>query len=154
MSYQLINNIPVWGEPIKEALDQLSNCAKKAEKCALMADHHQGYSVPIGGIVSYRDKVSPSAVGFDIACGNKAVRLDIPAEEAKKNINTIMDDISLTLSFGVGLKNQERVDNALFDDPSWKIKAAKEQKKLAQEQLGTVGSGNHYVDIFIDEENN
>ncbi len=152
MPYQIINNIPVWGEPIKEAVEQISNCAKNADKCALMADHHQGYSVPIGGIVAYHNKVSPSAVGFDIACGNKAIKLDIPAQEVRNNINQIMDDIFSTLSFGVGMKNNEHVGHQLFDDPSWKIKIAKENKKLAQEQLGTVGSGNHYVDVFVDEE--
>ena len=153
MSYKIINNIPVWGEPIKEAIDQISNCAKNADYCALMADHHQGYAVPIGGVVAYKDKISPSGVGYDIACGNKAVRLDIPAEEAKKNIKKIMDDIYSTISFGIGMKNAEQVDHPLFDDPAWEIDIARKNKSLAQEQLGTVGSGNHYVDIFVDEKN-
>src|SRR3990172_8262935 len=102
MAYQLIKNIPVWGEPIPEAVDQIANCAKDAEYCALMADHHQGYAVPIGGVVAYKDKVSPSGVGFDIACGNKAVLTDIPASEIRANIHTIMDDIWANLSFGIG----------------------------------------------------
>src|SRR5688572_12025726 len=114
MSYKLIKNIPVWGEPIDEAVDQIANCAKNAEHAALMADHHQGYAVPIGGVIAYSDKISPSGVGYDIACGNKAVRLDIPASEVKKKISTIMDDIYNTLSFGVGLKNNEKVDHPLF----------------------------------------
>ncbi len=45
----------------------------------LMADNHKGYAVPIGGVVAYRGKISPSGVGYDIGCGNKAVRLDMPA---------------------------------------------------------------------------
>ncbi|MBF0522323.1 MAG: RtcB family protein [Candidatus Omnitrophica bacterium] len=156
MSFQLIHNIPVWGEPIDEAVNQLINCAKTADKCALMADHHPGYAVPIGGVVAYRDKISPSGVGYDIACGNKAVRLDIPADEVKDHIKEIMTDIFETLSFGIGLKNNERVDHPLFhDDAAWQLGVAKELKlkKLAQEQLGTIGSGNHYVDLFTDEEN-
>ena len=81
MPYQIIN-IPVWGEPIPQAVEQITNCGNAA-RCALMADHHQGYAVPIGAVVAYHDKVSPG-VGYDIACGNKAVRLDISAVEAKK----------------------------------------------------------------------
>ncbi len=154
MPFQKINNIPVWGEPIGEAVNQIVNCAKNADYCALMADHHPGYAVPIGGVVAYHDKISPSGVGYDIACGNKAVRLDVPYAEVKKNIKLIMNDISSILSFGVGLKNQERVDHPLFkDDDAWSIGVVKECKKLAQEQLGTIGSGNHYVDIFHDELN-
>jgi tRNA-splicing ligase RtcB len=152
MPFKMINNIPVWGEPIEEALQQIANCAKDAHYTALMADHHQGYAVPIGGVVAYKDKISPSGVGYDIACGNKAVRLDVPAHEVRANIRKIMDDIWLTLSFGVGLKNQEDVDHPLFgDDNAWNIPEVKKLKSLARSQLGTIGSGNHYVDIFVDE---
>jgi len=154
MAYQFINNIPVWGEPLEGAVSQIKNCAKDAQYCALMADHHPGYAVPIGGVVAYRNKVSPSGVGYDIACGNKAVRLDISADEVQKNIKQIMDDIFSILSFGVGMRNNERVDHPLFDDDSaWTIKIAKKNKNLAREQLGTIGSGNHYVDLFLDEQN-
>ena len=69
---QLIDNIPVWGPPDEGALSQIKTCAKTADKVALMADHHKGYAVPIGGVVAYKDSISPSGVGFDIACGNKA----------------------------------------------------------------------------------
>src|ERR1700682_2268280 len=116
---RLIDNIPVWGNPIDDgALTQIRNCAKTAAHVAMMADHHKGYAVPIGGVVAYEDSISPSGVGYDIACGNKAVLLDIPAEEIKRNIRTIMDDVFRIVSFGVGRKNEdERVDHDLFDDP-------------------------------------
>ncbi len=153
MGYQKIDNIPIWGEPLKDAVDQMRNCAKKADYCALMADHHIGYAVPIGGVIAYKDKISPSGVGYDIACGNKAVRLDISAQEARTNIKKIMNEIYETLSFGVGMRNIEKVDHPLFDDPAWKIDIAKKNKELARSQLGTIGSGNHYVDIFVDEQN-
>lgn len=151
MPFQSIDKIPIWGEPIEGAVKQIKNCAKTAERCALMADHHPGYAVPIGGVVAYKNKVSPSGVGYDIACGNKAVLLDIPVSEVKKNIKTIMDDIFSTLSFGVGQKNDETVDHELFDDDAWKIQIAGKQKGMARSQLGTIGSGNHYVDLFEDE---
>ena len=153
MTVEMIQGVPVWGDPLDNAVAQILNCAGEADAVALMADHHLGYSVPIGGIVAYRDKLNPAGVGYDIACGNKAVRLDIPAREVKANIQTIMDDVWRTISFGIGRKNKERVDHQLFDDdPAWHLPVAHNLKKLAAEQLGTVGSGNHYVDIFEDEQ--
>jgi tRNA-splicing ligase RtcB len=148
---ELIDNIPVWGTPDDGAVKQIANCRKDAVHVALMADHHLGYAVPIGGVVAYEGQVSPSGVGFDIACGNKAVLLDVPAAEVRANIKAIMDDVWRTVSFGVGRKNAEPVDHAVFDDPAWQSEHAKPLKDLARSQLGTVGSGNHYVDLFEDE---
>jgi tRNA-splicing ligase RtcB len=74
-----IENIPVWGEHEDKTLAQIKTCAATADRAALMADGHLGYAVPIGGVVAYKDAISPSGVGFDIACGNKAVRLDMPS---------------------------------------------------------------------------
>lgn len=80
---KIIEGIPVWGSPVDEgAMSQMRTCMKTADKLALMADHHKGYAVPIGGVVAYRDKVSPSGVGFDIACGNKAILTDALASAA------------------------------------------------------------------------
>src|SRR5580700_10950920 len=151
---QLIDNIPVWGSPVDEgALRQIKNCARTADHVALMADHHLGYAVPIGGVVGYRESVSPSGVGYDIACGNKAVRTDADANDVRHSIGPLMNDVFETISFGVGRKNDdERVDHELFDDPAWSLAAMKPLKETARQQLGTVGSGNHYVDIFADEE--
>jgi tRNA-splicing ligase RtcB (3'-phosphate/5'-hydroxy nucleic acid ligase) len=151
---RLIDNIPVWGSPVDEgALRQIKNCAREADHVALMADHHLGYAVPIGGVVAYANSISPSGVGYDIACGNKAVLTDANSAEVRANIARIMDDVWDKISFGVGRKNDdEKVDDALFDDDAWKISAVAPLKEIARQQLGTVGSGNHYVDIFSDEE--
>ncbi len=98
--------------------------------------------------------ISPSGVGFDIACGNEAVRLDMPGGELRTKIRTIMDDIWTTLSFGVGRKNSERVEHAIFDQghPGWDLDATRPLRHKAEAQLGTIGSGNHYVDLFTDEQ--
>ena len=149
---QFIDNIPIWGAPDPGAVSQIKTCALTADKVALMADHHKGYAVPIGGVVAYRDAISPSGVGYDIACGNKAVCVDMPAAELRANIQSIMDDVWTTISFGVGRKNNERVEHALFESPGWKAQAASPLKEMARQQLGTVGSGNHYVDLFTDEQ--
>jgi tRNA-splicing ligase RtcB len=148
-----IAGVPVWGSPLDEgAFLQIANCAKDAVHVALMADHHKGYAVPIGGVVAYEDKVSPSGVGFDIGCGNKAVRLDIPARAVRAKIKPIMDMIWSHLSFGVGRNNKTEVDHALFDDELWRMNPVKTLKQMARNQLGTIGSGNHYVDLFADEQ--
>ncbi len=149
---RLIDNIPVWGPPDEGALSQIKTCAKTADKVALMADHHKGYAVPIGGVVAYKNSISPSGVGFDIACGNKAVLLDMPGSALRADIAKIMDAVWQTISFGIGRRNEERVDHPLFESPAWKCEAAAPLKQMALEQLGTVGSGNHYVDLFTDEE--
>lgn len=157
MSYQMYGEIPVYGQlEGNDTLVQIQSCAKEAVGAALMADHHLGYSMPIGGVVAYENKISPSGIGFDIACGNKAVRLDVSGVEILKNIKTIMDDIWKTISFGVGRKNEESVEHPMFErdgDPAWAIPEILDLKRKAAAQLGTVGSGNHYVDIFLDEEN-
>ena len=150
---QLVNKVPVWGVPLDNAVEQMAACAAEAEYVALMADHHLGYSVPIGGVLAYENKVSPSAVGFDIACGNKAIRLDADSGEIRANIGELMDEICAVISFGMGRKNRQPVDADLFLSPTWRdIPVAGGLKELAQSQLGTVGSGNHYVDIFVDAE--
>jgi len=149
---QLIDNIPVWGPPDEGALSQIRTCARTADKVALMADHHKGYAVPIGGVVAYKDSISPSGVGFDIACGNKAVLLDMPGSALRADIGNIMDDVWQTISFGIGRRNAEQVDHPLFESAAWKCEAAAPLKQTAREQLGTVGSGNHYVDLFTDEQ--
>lgn len=145
----------MFGTEVDEgALRQIKACAQTAHKAALMADHHKGYAVPIGGVVAYRDAISPSGVGFDIACGNKAVRLDTPAQHVRENIGSLMDEVFKTISFGVGRSNEEPIgEQPLFerDYPGWDLEATKPLKRMAQNQLGTVGSGNHYVDIFVDE---
>lgn len=150
---RFVQEVPVWGEPVEAAaLEQILRCRPAAAGAALMADHHQGYAVPIGGVVAYEGKVSPSGVGYDIACGNKAVLTDAPAAEVKARIATIMDDVWRSISFGIGRHSKERVDHELFDDPTWKLQPVRDFKDEARAQLGTVGSGNHYVDIFEDED--
>jgi tRNA-splicing ligase RtcB (3'-phosphate/5'-hydroxy nucleic acid ligase) len=152
--YKIVDNIPVWGEPLQDAVNQAVTVAKRAEKVALMADHHIGYAMPIGGVAAYQGQISPSGAGYDIGCGNKAVLLDADAAEVRRDIASIMDAVWSYISFGVGRKNAEEVEHELFDDdPAWEIPAVRKHKKMAREQLGTVGSGNHYVDLFVDEQN-
>ena len=66
--------------------------------------------------------------------------------------DSIMDDIFGHFVFGICQKNRVRVDHELFDDDAWRLAAVKPLKEMAREQLGTIGGGNHYVDILVDEQ--
>jgi tRNA-splicing ligase RtcB len=143
--------ITTFGPVDERALAQLERCAEIAEAAVLCADHHVGYSQPIGGVVAYREHISPSGVGYDIACGNKAVKTDLRAEEVP--IAEMMDEIFARIEFGVGRNNQTPVDDSVVDEIRDAAFAPQRQfVDLAWAQLGTVGSGNHYVDLFSDED--
>lgn len=151
-----MKTIITFGKVDEGALLQAQNCLNEAEYIALMGDNHKGYGMPVGGVAVYKDKISPAGVGFDIACGNKAVKLDIKYSEVKDYLPTIAEKIWDTMSFGIGRKNDTPVSHKLFEDSAWEevdfLKDNPELKKKAQAQLGTIGSGNHYVDVFRDEQ--
>ena len=121
-----------------------------------MADGHLGYIMPIGGVAAFREQVSVTGVGFDIACGNAAIRTNLRRDNLE-DLRGIADEIQEQLSFGIGRKNtlpDAPVDHPLFDSDAWNALPANVREKLrdkARTQLGTIGSGNHYVDIFVDE---
>src|ERR1700733_11555214 len=143
------------GEVEGEVMAQMEEAARH-EACyaALMADNHIGYCVPVGGVIAYEGKICVNGVGFDIACGNKAVLCDCDAEALKANIYRTMNEVQKHISFGVGRKNNEKVEHSIFDDDVWnELEILRNLKDKAAAQLGTVGSGNHYVDIFTDELN-
>ena len=143
----------VFGQHDEATLRQIENCIDAgAERGVLCADGHKGYAQPIGGVVAYKDGISVSGVGFDIACGNLAVLTDAKAGEVAPKIKSIMDDVVREISFGIGRKAKTRVDHELFEDEAWKIAPISGLKEMARDQLGTVGGGNHYVDIFADEQ--
>lgn len=157
---ETMNNVAVFGEHEPNTLKQLEDVASRAERAALMADGHLGYVMPIGGVAAYREKVSVVGVGFDIACGNAAIRTDLQYTPAlAEDLPALADAIQDAVSFGMGRKNRASdapVDHALFDSPSWDALPGHAKEGLrskARAQLGTVGSGNHYVDVFADESN-
>lgn len=161
----------VKGNPIdKGAVTQMETCLE--DECvrggALCADHHLGYSMPIGGVVAYdKNHISPSGVGYDIGCGNKAVKTNVHKSELEDGeITRIMDAIYSEIHFGMKPQHQyksdakshiQKVEHEIFELPIWdEIGYLKNEPELmidlAKLQLGSVGSGNHYVDIFHDED--
>ena len=154
----------IFGQHDEQTILQFQHVRAGAVDAALMADGHVGYVMPIGGVAAYRDQVSVVGVGFDIACGNAAIRTDLTLEslgrtpdEAHRTLTSIANAVADTVSFGMGRKNRADdapVDHPLFGDPAWSAVPPKHRQALlakARQQLGTVGSGNHYVDILADE---
>lgn len=142
----------IFGAHEADTVAQIRRCVDLGGvRGVLCADGHKGYAQPIGGVVAYRDAVSVSGVGFDIACGNMAVRTDAPAAEVRARTGVILDDICTQISFGIGRSSQHRVEHSLFEDDLWREEPFRHLKSMAEDQLGTVGGGNHYVDIFVDE---
>jgi len=143
----------IFGEHDEATIAQIERCVEAGgERAVLCADGHKGYAQPIGGVVAYTDKISLSGVGFDIACGNLAIRTDATRAQVAPAMEEIMNEVVRDVSFGIGQKSKTRIDHELFDDPAWEMSPMRELKQTAADQLGTVGGGNHYVDIFADEE--
>jgi tRNA-splicing ligase RtcB (3'-phosphate/5'-hydroxy nucleic acid ligase) len=151
-----VSGLKIFGQHDEATIQQLKRCAaaERNAPAVLCADGHLGYSMPIGGVVGYRDHVSPSGVGYDIACGNLAIRTNLAAADlAPPEYVRIANAIQRRISFGMGRHNDEPVrDHPVFDAIA--RSPVTEQCRLlglAREQLGTVGGGNHYVDVLEDE---
>src|SRR5947208_14457556 len=139
---EAMSKVKTFGDVDARSLEQLKRCiaAGDAEFGVLCADHHPGYSQPIGGAIAYEGYVSPSGVGYDIGCGNKAActELTVADLDALGGVERIMREITRRISFGMGVPAQERADHPVLE----KIAAApfEPQRKLAQnaaKQLGT-----------------
>ncbi|MFW6074136.1 MAG: RtcB family protein [Chloroflexota bacterium] len=147
----------IFGDHDAKTIQQLRDVASRAERAALMADGHLGYIMPIGGVAAFKEEVSVTGVGFDIACGNAAIRTNLQRDDLP-NLRKLADEIHETLSFGLGRKNLDDdapVDHPLFNSPAWDALPRNVQgslKEKARTQLGTIGSGNHFVDIFSDDQ--
>ena len=147
--------LTVFGAHEDATVTQMRACMAVGNAVAgvLCADGHLGYAQPVGGVVAYEGQVSISGVGFDIACGNLAARLDTRFEEIAPRVPQILGDIRRAISFGIGRANAERVEHpVLDDDEAWAASGMEDYRRKAAAQLGTVGGGNHYVDLLRDEE--
>jgi tRNA-splicing ligase RtcB len=148
-----VHRLVTFGEVEPASLGQLERCLEASgtgSRGVLCADHHKGYSMPIGGVVASDRVVMPAGVGYDIGCGNCAVQT--PLQAAAVDVPRIMDEIWRTISFGMGRRNGERIaDHPIFDAIAKSpVKQQRSELANARAQLGTVGGGNHYVDLFED----
>src|SRR5437867_12917694 len=92
----------VFGTHDEKTLEQLRDVATRAERVALMADGHVGYVMPIGGVAAYDNKASVVGVGFDIACGNAAIRTNLKLDQfERRELENLADEIQRSIAFGV-----------------------------------------------------
>ena len=148
-------DMKIFGEHDDRTREQMACCMQYGSVVGgvLCADGHLGYAQPVGGVIAYEDHISVSGVGFDIACGNLAVKLDVPKHAIEDCVEPLIEEIAANVSFGLGRSNAEKVEHPLFDSSLWhEAEGIGRLKDMARQQLGTVGSGNHYVDLFDDEE--
>ena len=140
----------IWGDNLESgALDQMKNASRLpvAVAGALMPDAHQGYGLPIGGVLATRDAVIPYAVGVDIACRMKLTVLDLPMSALERDQDRLARALENETRFGVGAEFRARRDHAVMD-ADWRItEVTSRLKDRAWGQLGTSGSGNHFVEF-------
>ncbi len=145
-------NFPVWGlEGIEAgALAQMRTAIQLpiAVAGALMPDAHQGYGLPIGGVLATTaNTIIPFAVGVDIACRMCLSVFDLPAETVDNEKDKLKTILGSNTHFGIGGTTKEYFDASLFDSKTWsETKVIRNLKDKAYAQLGTSGTGNHFVE--------
>lgn len=116
---------------------------------ALMPDAHVGYGLPIGGVLATHNAVIPYAVGVDIACRMKLTVLDLPLDTLRHDRGTdlLKKAISAETRFGLGASFKKRRNHPVLDR-NWSVSpVTRKAKDKAWSQLGTSGSGNHFVEF-------
>jgi tRNA-splicing ligase RtcB (3'-phosphate/5'-hydroxy nucleic acid ligase) len=140
----------IWGEHLEEtALQQLRNACKLpvAVSGALMPDAHVGYGLPIGGVLATDNAVIPYAVGVDIACRMKLTVLDLPMSALADDQWRLKQALERETRFGMGASFKARRQHDVMD-ADWRVTPVTSQlKDRAWTQLGTSGSGNHFVEF-------
>jgi tRNA-splicing ligase RtcB (3'-phosphate/5'-hydroxy nucleic acid ligase) len=141
-----------WGEGLEhEAVMQMERACLLPVSVAgaLMPDAHVGYGLPIGGVLATDNAVIPYAVGVDIACRMKMTVLDIPLRDLEQKQDRLTRAIEAETRFGVGANFKNRRTHDVLD-ADWSISAiTKQNKDKAWSQLGTSGSGNHFVEFGL-----
>lgn len=135
--------------PENEAIKQAENIEKHpclVGNVCLMPDTHSGYGMPIGGVVALDNAVCPNMVGVDIGCGMLAVQtssIDISRENLLKIHKGITDNIPVGFSH-----HQNAQENELFYNTRWEETIiCRQEKENAKHQIGTLGGGNHFIEI-------
>lgn len=120
-----------------------------ARKGALMPDAHIGYGLPIGGVLACENAVIPYAVGVDIACRMKLSVFDLPPDSLESRFDLFRDALEKGTRFGVGSVHERPQQHAVLDS-DWSVtRITREHKDRAWKQLGTSGSGNHFVEFGV-----
>ena len=151
--------IKSWCEHVEhDAMTQAKNLANHPvlyKHVALMPDCHVGYGMPIGGVIASENAVIPNAVGVDIGCGMVAVETNLNATvlKDKKQIRSIMDMVKTLTPVGEGKSHRELQSWDYFKEFFSKIKGKlpewhnEKSFTLDQKNLGTLGGGNHFIEL-------
>lgn len=144
-----------WADPktleseTKRQIINLANLPFAFHHVALMADAHLGYGMPIGGVLASEEYIVPNAVGVDIGCGIVAIQTTLSKKKFLKQKDIIGHDITRSIPRGFH-KHKTPQESSFFNNiPD--IEILKREVSNAQRQLGTLGGGNHFVDILTDE---
>jgi tRNA-splicing ligase RtcB len=141
-----------WGEGLEhDAVMQMEKACLLPVSVAgaLMPDAHVGYGLPIGGVLATENAVIPYAVGVDIACRMKMTVLDIPARDLEQKQDRLTRAIEAETRFGIGANFKHRREHEVMDS-DWSVSGVTRQNKdRAWAQLGTSGSGNHFVEFGL-----
>jgi tRNA-splicing ligase RtcB len=144
-----------WGEngidPASHVQMRQACALPMATGAALMPDAHVGYGLPIGGVLALDNAVVPYAVGVDIACRMKLSVLDMPAWTLtdRHKFDLYEQAIEKGTRFGVGAVHQKPQEHPVMDQDWWVTRVTRENKDKAWKQLGTSGSGNHFVEFGL-----
>ncbi len=140
----------VWGSDIDAGCRvQMEQACRlpMAVGAALMPDAHVGYGLPIGGVLALRNAVVPYAVGVDIACRMKLSVLDMPVATLESRFEHYRQAIERGTRFGIGAAHETPQDHPVMDSDWTVTRVTRENKDKARKQLGTSGSGNHFVEF-------
>ena len=139
-----------WGDDLEDfAIDQMRNACNLPVSVAgaLMPDAHPGYGLPIGGVLATEGCVIPYAVGVDIACRMKLTVLDLPVDWLSTETDKLKSQLSRDTQFGIGASFKKPHQHGVMD-ADWSVSPITQQfKDKAWSQLGTSGSGNHFVEF-------
>jgi tRNA-splicing ligase RtcB len=139
-----------WGENLDaNALQQMENACRLpvSVAAALMPDAHVGYGLPIGGVLATDNAVIPYAVGVDIACRVKLTVLDLPLDWLRRRETDLIRSIEAETRFGIGSEFKHRRTHPVMD-ADWSVSPVTQRfRDKAAAQLGTSGSGNHFVEF-------
>ena len=142
----------IWGENLEaDAVNQMKNACRLpvAVAGALMPDAHVGYGLPIGGVLATHDAVIPYAVGVDIACRMKMTVLDLPLHALERDRTRLTKALERETRFGVGGSFKSPRQHEVMD-ADWRVtRLTATLKDRAWSQLGTSGSGNHFVEYGV-----
>lgn len=141
-----------WGSDLDPgAIEQMENAVRLpiAHSGALMPDAHRGYGLPIGGVLATENAVIPYAVGVDIACRVKLTVLDLPVRALTRQVSGLSKTLENNTRFGIGAQFKKPHDHPVMHADWLATPVTAELKARAQKQLGTSGSGNHFVEFGL-----